>query len=28
VDQAAAIFPDVVAAEDLLRVPVPLRARP
>jgi ribonuclease Z len=28
VDQAAAIFPDVLAAEDLLRVPVPLRARP
>jgi ribonuclease Z len=28
VDQAAAIFPDVVAAEDLLRVPVPLRRRP
>jgi ribonuclease Z len=28
VDQASAIFGDVVAAEDLLRVPVPLRARP
>ncbi len=27
VDQAAAIFPDVVAAEDLLRVPVPHRVR-
>ncbi len=28
VDQAAAIFPDVLAAEDLLRVPVPTRSRP
>ena len=28
VDQAAAIFPNVLAAEDLLRVPVPLRTRP
>lgn len=27
-DQAAAIFPDVVAAQDLLRVPVPARVRP
>jgi ribonuclease Z len=28
VDQAAAIFPNVLAAEDLLRVPVPLRPHP
>jgi ribonuclease Z len=28
VEQAAAIFPDVLAAEDLLRVPVPARSRP
>ena len=27
VDEAAAVFPDVVAAEDLLRVPVPRRVR-
>ena len=27
-DEAAAVFPDVVAAEDLLRVPVPGRPRP
>ncbi len=27
VDEAAAVFPDVVAAEDLLRVPVPPRRR-
>ena len=27
-DQAAAIFPDVIAAEDLLRVPVPSRHEP
>ncbi len=28
VEQAAAIFPEVLAAEDLLRIPVPARSRP